>query len=39
VTVPRVLAEVGPVTDHETPIEDPEEVLRYYARRYQEEDH
>lgn len=36
VTDPQVLADVGPVPDHETLIEIPEEVLKYYARRYQE---
>lgn len=37
VTDPQVLSDVGPVPDHETLIEIPEEVLQYYARRYQEE--
>jgi hypothetical protein len=37
VTDPQVLADVGPVPDHETLIEIPEEVLKFYARRYQEE--
>lgn len=37
VTDPQVLADVGPVPDHETLIEIPEEVLRFYARRYQQE--
>lgn len=37
VTDPRALAEIGPVPDHETLIEIPEEVLKFYARRYQEE--
>ncbi|MFD9739671.1 hypothetical protein [Umezawaea sp. NPDC059074] len=36
VTDPQVLADVGPVPDHETLIEIPEEVLRFYARRYLE---
>jgi hypothetical protein len=36
VTDPDVLADVGPVPDHETLIEIPENVLRFYARRYQE---
>lgn len=39
VTDPQVLKDVGPVPDHETLIEIPEEVLKYYVRRYQEEDH
>lgn len=37
VTDPQVLADVGPVPDHETLIEIPEEVLKFYARRYREE--
>ena len=37
VTDPEVLADVGPVPDHETLIEIPEDVLKFYARRYQEE--
>ncbi|MET9264125.1 hypothetical protein [Amycolatopsis sp. NPDC004079] len=37
VTDPQVLADVGPVPDHETLIEIPEEVLKFYARRYQQE--
>lgn len=37
VTDPQALADVGPVPDHETLIEIPEEVLKYYARRYQQE--
>lgn len=37
VTDPLALAEIGPVPDHETLIEIPEEVLKFYARRYQEE--
>ena len=37
VTDPQALADVGPVPDHETLIEIPEEVLMYYARRYQQE--
>jgi hypothetical protein len=39
VTDPQVLADVGPVPDHETLIEIPEEVLKFYARRYQEGEH
>ncbi len=34
VTDPQVLADVGPVPDHETLIEIPEDVLMFYARRY-----
>lgn len=37
VTDPQVLADVGPVPEHETLIEIPEEVLKFYVRRYQEE--
>jgi len=36
VTDPQALADVGPVPDHETLIEIPEEVLKFYARRYQQ---
>ncbi len=38
VTDPQALADVGPVPvpDHETLIEIPEDVLKYYARRYLE---
>ncbi|WP_245929793.1 hypothetical protein [Allonocardiopsis opalescens] len=36
VTDPQVLAEIGPVPDHETLVEIPEEVLEFYVRRYQE---
>jgi hypothetical protein len=37
VTDPEALAAIGPVPDHETLIEIPEDVLKFYARRYQEE--
>jgi hypothetical protein len=37
VTDPQVLADIGPVPDHETLIEIPEDVLKFYARRYQQE--
>lgn len=37
VTDPQVLADVGPVPDHETLIEIPEDVLKMYALRYMEE--
>jgi hypothetical protein len=37
VTGPQVLVDVGPVPDHETLIEIPEEVLKFYARRYVQE--
>lgn len=37
VTDPQVLADVGPVPDHEAIIEIPEDVLRFYVRKYQEE--
>lgn len=36
VTDLQVLADVGPVPDHETLIELPEDVLKFYVRRYQE---
>jgi hypothetical protein len=39
VTDPQVLADVGPVPAHETLIEIPEDVLKFYARRYLEEGH
>jgi hypothetical protein len=39
VTDPEALAAIGPVPEHETLIEIPEEVLKFYARRYQEEGH
>jgi hypothetical protein len=38
VTDPDALADVGPVPQHETLIEIPEEVLKFYARRYAGED-
>ncbi|PKV95531.1 hypothetical protein ATK30_6453 [Amycolatopsis echigonensis] len=34
VTDPQALASIGPVPDHETLIEIPEDVLKFYARRY-----
>lgn len=37
VTDPQVLADVGEVPDHEAIIEIPEDVIKMYARRYQEE--
>ncbi|TCP43852.1 hypothetical protein EV191_1206 [Tamaricihabitans halophyticus] len=37
VTDPQALSDIGEVPDHETLVEVPEEVLKYYARRYQEE--
>jgi hypothetical protein len=36
VTDPAALADIGPVPEHETLIEIPEDVLKFYARRYQE---
>ena len=41
VTDPQVLADVGPVPDHETLIEIPEDVLRMFTLRYldQQEQH
>ncbi|GAB3174278.1 hypothetical protein GCM10027059_46270 [Myceligenerans halotolerans] len=38
VTDPAVLADVGEVPDHETIIEIPEDVIKMWARRYQEEE-
>lgn len=38
VTDPQVLVDVGPIPDHEAIIEIPEDVLKFYARRYAEED-
>lgn len=38
VTDPQALADIGHVPDHETLTEIPEEVLKYYARRYQEQE-
>ena len=38
VTDPQALADVGPVPDHETLIEIPEDVLMMYLRRYQEQE-
>ncbi|OLS97836.1 hypothetical protein BJF90_42125 [Pseudonocardia sp. CNS-004] len=37
VTDAQALADIGPVPDHEGLIEIPEDVLRFYARRYLEE--
>ncbi|HVV12470.1 hypothetical protein [Amycolatopsis sp.] len=34
---PEALAEIGEIPAHETLIEIPEEVLKYYARRYVQE--
>ncbi|MFJ2110681.1 hypothetical protein ACIOEX_01920 [Streptomyces sp. NPDC087850] len=39
VTDPEALADVGPVPEGEAIIEIPEEVLKYYVRRYQEGEH
>jgi hypothetical protein len=38
VTDPEVLADVGAVPSHEGLIEIPEEVLKFYVRRYMEEE-
>jgi len=38
VTDPDVLADVGPVPEHESIIEIPEDVLKFYLRAYQEEE-
>lgn len=37
VTDPQALTDVGPVPDHETLVEIPEEVLEMYARRRNQE--
>ena len=37
VTAPQALADIGPVPDHETLIEIPEDVLKLYVRRYEDE--
>jgi hypothetical protein len=37
VTDPQALADVGPVPPREGLIEIPEEVLKFYVRRYMEE--
>ncbi|MFD7893618.1 hypothetical protein [Streptomyces sp. NPDC059743] len=38
VTDPQALADVGPIPEGEAIIEIPEDVLKFYARRYQEEE-
>jgi hypothetical protein len=38
VTDPAALADIGLVPEHEALIEIPEDVLRMYARRYQQEE-
>ncbi len=38
VTDAQALADIGPIPDHETVIEIPEEVLMFYMRRCREED-
>lgn len=37
VTDPQALADVGPIPEGEAIIEIPEDVLKMYARRYEEE--
>jgi len=37
VTDPQALSDVGHVPEHEDLVEVPEEILRFYARRYQQE--
>lgn len=37
VTDPQALDDVGPVPEHESLIEIPEDVLKMYARRYLDE--
>jgi hypothetical protein len=38
VTDPEVLADVGPIPDHEAIIEIPEDVLKFYLSNQPEED-
>jgi hypothetical protein len=38
VTDPQVLADVGPIPEGEGIIEIPEDVLRMYVRKYQEQE-
>lgn len=38
VTDPQVLADVGPIPGGEAVIEIPEDVLKMYARRYQDQE-
>jgi hypothetical protein len=38
VTDPAALADIGSVPEHETLIEIPEDVLRMYVRRYQQQE-
>ncbi|MCP2257608.1 hypothetical protein LX15_001293 [Streptoalloteichus tenebrarius] len=38
VTDPQALADIGPVPEHETLVEIPEDVLKMYARRYLHEE-
>ncbi|MFC1408468.1 hypothetical protein ACEZCY_04140 [Streptacidiphilus sp. N1-12] len=38
VTDPQTLADIGPVPDHETLIEIPEDVIKMYALRYLEQE-
>jgi hypothetical protein len=35
---PQALSDIGPVPEHETLIEIPEDVLKMYVRRYQQEE-
>lgn len=39
VTDPQTLAEIGPIPEGEAIIEIPEDVLKFYVRRYQEGEH
>jgi len=39
VSDPQALADIGPIPDHEAVIEIPEDVLKFYVRRYQEGEH
>jgi hypothetical protein len=38
VTDPQILTDVGTIPDHETLIEIPEDVLKFYVRAYQDQE-
>jgi hypothetical protein len=38
VTDPQVLADIGPIPDHEGIIEIPEDVLKFYVRAHQDQE-
>lgn len=39
VTDSQALADIGPIPDSEAVVEIPEDVLKFYVRNQQEEDH